>query len=153
MTEDAIKVVAQNRKARHDYFIIETLEAGMALRGSEIKSIRAGQANLKEAYVRVEAGQAWLMGAHIAPYDPASRANHDPLRPRRLLLHTKQIRELYQQVKEKGLTVVPLQIHLRKGRAKLEIGLARGKKNYDKREDIAKRDAEREMERARKSRE
>ena len=153
MTEAAIKVVAQNRKARHDYFIIETLEAGMALRGSEIKSIRAGQANLKEAYVRVEAGQAWLMGAHIAPYDPASRANHDPLRPRRLLLHTKQIRELYQQVKEKGLTVVPLQIHLRKGRAKLEIGLARGKKNYDKREDIAKRDAEREMERARKSRE
>jgi SsrA-binding protein len=149
MTED-IKVVATNRKAGFEYFIIETFEAGLALQGSEIKSIRAGQVSIQEAYVDVQEGkQAWLMEAHIAPYEQANRFNHEPRRKRRLLLHKKQIRELWDKVRIKGMTIVPTRIYLKNGRAKIEIALAKGKKAYDKRATIAKRDearsAEREM--------
>ncbi len=146
-TTDGIKIVAQNRRAAHDYFLEESFEAGLALRGSEIKSIRAGRVNLKEAYVRVEAGEATLLNAHIATYDPAARENHEPRRPRRLLLHKKEIRQLAEAIQQKGFTIVPTKMYLRKGRAKLEIALAKGKKAYDKRATIAKRDAEREMRR------
>lgn len=148
IAEDALKVVARNRKARYDYFILETFEAGLVLAGSEIKSIRQGKANIREAYVRIEAGEAWLIGANIAAYDPASRQNHDPLRPRKLLLGKKEIARLFEQVREKGLTIIPLQLHLKRGRAKIEIGVARGKKKYDKRQEIAERDARLEMDRA-----
>jgi SsrA-binding protein len=143
-----IKVVATNKKARFEYFLLEHFEAGLALQGSEIKSIRAGQASLAEAYVRVENGQAWLIDAHIAPYVQANRFNHDPRRPRRLLLHKKEIRELFDAVRQKGVTIVPTRIYLKKGRAKLEIAIAKGKKLHDKRQVLAQRDAEREMERA-----
>ncbi len=146
------KVVARNRKASHDFFLQEKYEAGLVLQGSEIKAIRAGQISLKEAYVRTDGRDAWLVGAHIAPYDPASRANHDPLRERKLLLHRKEIDELYEEVKRYGSTIVPLQVYLKKGRAKLEISVAKGKKKWDKRQDIAKKDAEREMARALKQR-
>lgn len=147
-SKDGIKVVATNRKAAHDYFIQERLEAGLVLRGSEIKSVRAGQVNLRESYVREERGEMWLVNAHIAAYDPASRENHDPLRPRKLLLHRKEIAKLAEKAQQKGLTIIPLQMYLSKGRAKLEIALAKGKKQYDKRDSIAKRDTEREISRA-----
>ena len=142
-----VKVVATNRKAHFEFFLLEHFEAGIALQGSEIKSIRAGQMSLAEAYVRIdEVGrEAWLMNAHIAPYDPASRYNHEPLRPRRLLLHKKEIREMWDAVRQKGVTIVPVQVYLKEGRAKVDIAVAKGKKLYDKRETIAKRDAEREM--------
>lgn len=143
------KVVATNRKAHFEYFLLEHFEAGIALQGSEIKSIRAGQMSLQEAYVRIEegGGEAWLMGAHIAPYDPASRFGHDPLRPRRLLLHKREIREMWNAVRQKGVTIVPVRVYLKDGRAKLDIATAKGKKQYDKRQEIAKRDASREAER------
>jgi SsrA-binding protein len=144
---DEIKVVATNRKASFEYFLLETFEAGLALQGSEIKSIRAGQMSLVESYVDVEAGQAWLRGAHIAPYEQASHYNHDPLRARRLLLHKKQIRQLFNSVRTKGMTIVPTRVYLKEGRAKIEIALARGKKLHDKRETIASRDRAREAER------
>ncbi len=146
------KVVARNRKASHDFFLQEKYEAGLVLQGSEIKAIRAGQISLKEAYVRTDGRQAWLVGAHIAPYDPASRSNHNPIRERKLLLHSKEIAELHEEVKRNGSTIVPLQVYLKKGRAKLEIAVAKGKKSWDKRQDIAKKDAEREMARALKQR-
>lgn len=146
-TDDAPKIVAHNRRAAHDYFLEDRLEAGLVLVGSEIKSIRAGKAQIKEAYVQVENGRATLLNAHIATYDPAARYNHDPLRPRRLLLHKKEIRKLAEQTHQKGYTIIPTKIYLTKGRAKIEIALARGKKDYDKRATIAKRDAEREMRR------
>ena len=139
-----IKVVATNRKAKFEYFLIETFEAGIALQGSEIKSIRAGQVSLTEAYVQTDGKEAWLMGAHISPYEQANRFNHDPLRPRRLLLHKKEIRQLWDSVRQKGMTIVPTRVYLKDGRAKVEIALARGKKAYDKRETIAKRDRERD---------
>ncbi len=148
-----IKVVATNRKARFEYFLLEHYEAGLALQGSEIKSIRAGQVSLAEAYVRVEGRQAWLMEAHIAPYIQANRYNHDPKRPRRLLLHQKEIRELWDAVRQKGVTIVPTRVYLKEGRAKLEIAIAKGKKLHDKREIIAKREAEREMQRQMQKRE
>jgi SsrA-binding protein len=138
-----IKVVATNRKAKFEYFLIETFEAGIALQGSEIKSIRAGQISLKEAYVQTDGEQAWLMSAHIAPYEQANRFNHDPVRPRRLLLHKREIRQLWDDVRQKGMTIIPTRVYLKSGRAKVEIALARGKKAYDKREAIAKRDRER----------
>lgn len=141
------KVVATNRKAHFEYFLLERYEAGIALQGSEIKSVRAGQISLAESYVQVDGNEAWLINAHIAPYDPASRFNHDPRRPRRLLLHRKQIRELWDIVRQKGVTIVPVRVYLKRGRAKLEIAVARGKKLYDKRAEIAKRDAAREAER------
>ncbi len=138
------KIVATNRKARFEYFILETYEAGISLQGSEIKSIRAGQMSLTEAYVKVEDGkQAWLIGANIAPYDPASRYNHNPTRPRRLLLNKREIRNIWNDVRLKGVTVVPLRAYLTHGLVKIEIGIAKGKKLYDKRNEIAKRDAQR----------
>jgi SsrA-binding protein len=142
-----VKVVATNRRVGFEYFLFERFEAGLALKGSEIKSIRAGQISLAEAYIRVDENQAWLIEAHIAPYIQANRFNHDPKRPRRLLLHHKEIRELWDTVRQKGVTVVPIRIYLKNGRAKLEIAIAKGKKLHDKREAIARRDAEREMER------
>jgi SsrA-binding protein len=141
------KVVATNRKAGFEYFLLERFEAGLALMGSEIKSIRAGQISLAEAYVRVDERGAWLMEAHVAPYVQANRFNHDPKRPRRLLLHKKEIHELWDAVRQKGVTIVPTRLYLKDGRAKLEIAIAKGKKQHDKREAIARRDAEREMKR------
>jgi len=142
-----IKVVATNRKARHEYFLLETLEAGVALQGSEIKSIRAGHISLAEAYVRVDGDEAWLVDAHIAPYEQASHYNHEPRRPRKLLLHRSEIFKLWNQVRQKGVTIIPLRVYLKDGRAKVEIAVAKGKKLYDKREAIARRDASREIER------
>lgn len=142
------KTVTVNRKARHDYHIVRTLEAGLSLRGTEIKSIREGRVSIREAYVRPDDGEVWLVGAHIAHYAPAGAANHDPTRRRRLLLHKRQIAELRRDVEAQGVTVVPLRLYLKGGLAKLEIAIGRGKKHYDKRADIAKKDAERQMQRA-----
>jgi SsrA-binding protein len=142
-----IKVVATNRKAGFEFYLLEHYEAGLSLQGSEIKSVRAGQISLAEAYVDINGTQAWLISAHIAPYDPASRYNHDPLRPRQLLLHRREIRELWEGIRQKGMTVVPVRIYLKDGRAKLDIALAKGKKLYDKRAEIAKQDTQREIER------
>jgi SsrA-binding protein len=146
------KTVAVNRRARHEYAVEETLEAGIALTGTEIKSIRAGRVNLAEAYARIERGEAWLIGAHIAPYEQGNRNNHEPTRTRKLLLHRDQIAELVGQTRAKGFTLVPLKLYIRNGMAKLEIGVARGKKAYDKRRTIAERDARRELERSTKER-
>lgn len=145
-----IKVVATNRKARFEYFLLEKFEAGISLHGSEIKSIRAGQISLAEAYIQIDGKNAWLMNAHIAPYEQANRFNHDPKRPRQLLLHKREIRAMWEAVRQKGMTIVPVQVYLKDGRAKVEISLAKGKKLYDKRQDIARKDQAREMERERK---
>ena len=142
------KTVSVNRKAQHDYHILERLEAGIALTGTEIKAIRDGRANLRDAYARPERGEMWLVGAHIGPYPPAGRFNHEPGRRRKLLLHRKQIVQLARDVEEKGLTLVPLRLYLKNGRAKVELALARGKRRYDRRQAIARREAEREMRRA-----
>jgi SsrA-binding protein len=147
-----VKVLAHNRKAKHEYFLLDIYEAGIVLKGSEIKSIRAGQLSLAQAYVSIEGGEAWLNNAHIAPYDQAGRFNHDPLRPRKLLLHRKQIKKLFESVRQKGTTIVPLRVYLKDGIAKVEIALAKGKKHYDKRAEIAKRDAQRELDRRYKQR-
>jgi SsrA-binding protein len=147
MAED-IKIVAQNRKAGFEYFLLEKFEAGLALQGSEIKSIRAGQMSIAESYVDLEDGRnAWLIESNIAPYTQANRFNHEPKRKRRLLLHKKQIREMWEAVRQKGMTIVPTKVYLKDGRAKIEIALARGKKAYDKRAAIAKRDMAREQDR------
>lgn len=143
-----IKVVATNRKARYEYFIEETFEAGLVLRGTEIKSVRAANVSIREAYVSIESGEAFLLGAHIAPYDPASRQNHEPTRPRKLLLHRRELNRLANRVAERGYTIVPLRMYLRRGLAKVEIALAKGKRQYDKRRQIAERDAQRRIERA-----
>ncbi len=148
----AIKVVATNRKAYHDYHIHDTFEAGLVLVGSEIKSIRAGRVSLQEGFVLFENGEAWLVNVHIAQYDPASRQNHEPKRRRKLLLHRREIERLQGRVQEKGYTLVPTRLYLKEGRAKVEIALARGKKLYDKREAIARKDARRQVERALKER-
>lgn len=142
------KTITVNRKATHDYHILRTFEAGLSLLGTEIKSIRNGHVSIREAYVRPIGDELWLVGAHIAHYAPASRTNHDPTRSRKLLLHRKEIRELLREMQSAGATIVPLRLYLKDGRAKLEIALARGKKAYDKRAAIAKRDAERAMQRA-----
>ncbi len=149
----SVKVVATNRRARHEYFILDTYEAGISLQGSEIKSIRAGQISLAEAYVQLDGEQAWLVEAHVAPYEQASHYNHEPRRPRKLLLHKSEIRAIWNDVRKKGVTVIPLQVYLKNGRAKVEIAVARGKKLYDKRQDIARRDAERELQRSLRRRE
>jgi SsrA-binding protein len=142
------ETVAVNRKARHDYLITETFEAGLVLTGTEIKSVRAGKVNLAQAYARVDRGEAWLIGAHIAPYEAGNRYNHVPNRDRKLLLHRSEIDVLIGRVAAKGLTVVPLRLYINdRGRAKLELGLARGKQLHDRRRDIAERDSRREMER------
>jgi SsrA-binding protein len=142
-----IKVVSTNKKASFEYFLLERLEAGLELKGSEIKSIRESQISLAEAYITTDGRQAWLVNAHIATYEAANRNNHDPKRPRRLLLHKKEIRLLWDAVKQKGVTIVPIQVYLKDGLAKIEIATAKGKKLFDKRETIAKRDVEREMRR------
>jgi SsrA-binding protein len=146
------KTVAVNRRARHEYAVDETLEAGLVLTGTEIKSIRAGRVNLAEAYARIERGEAWLIGAHIAPYEQGNRNNHEPIRTRKLLLHRDQIAELVGRTQAKGFTLVPLKLYIRNGMAKLELGVARGKKEHDKRRAIAERDMRRELERATKER-
>ena len=144
----AERTLAVNRRARHDYTIEETVEAGLVLTGTEIKSLRAGKASLAEAYARVEKGEAWLIGAHIAEWTGASRANHEPRRPRKLLLHRSQIAQLAGQTQAKGFTLVPLRIYVGdNGHAKIELGLGRGKKLYDRRREIAARDARRDLER------
>jgi len=142
------KTITFNRKAQYDYHILRTLEAGLSLLGTEIKSIREGRVSIREAYVQPRNGELWLVGAHVAQYPPAGPMNHDPTRSRRLLVHRKDVRELEQAVAAQGMTLVPLRLYLKDGRAKLEIALARGKKRYDKREAIAKREAERRMEQA-----
>ncbi len=143
-----IRVLAQNRKARHEYFIEETYEAGIVLQGSEVKSVRAARANLKDSYARVVNGELMLYNMHISPYDFASSFNHDPLRTRKLLMHRREINKLAGYVQEKGYALIPLNTYLKKGKVKIELALARGKKKYDKRHDIAEKDAKREMERA-----
>jgi SsrA-binding protein len=150
---DDFKVLATNRKAYHDYFIQETYEAGIALTGTEIKSVRAGAVNLRDSFAQVRDGEAWLQNVHISPYEAGNRFNVDPYRPRKLLLHRKEINRLMGRVQEKGLTIVPLRIYLKKNRAKVELALVKGKRQYDKRESISQRDANREMERAMKERE
>ena len=141
------KVVTLNRRARHDYHILESLEAGMALTGTEIKSIRAGKVNIREAHARSEKDELWLVNSHIAQYGAGSRHNHDPGRPRKLLLHRNQIDHLAGMVAQKGLTLVPLKVYIKNGIAKVELGVAKGKKLYDRRETIARRDIERELRR------
>jgi SsrA-binding protein len=144
----AEKVIAVNRKALHDYHILETVEAGLVLTGTEIKSIRAGRVSLREAFARPDDDELWLLGAHIAQYPAAGRFNHEPTRKRKLLLHKGEMRELTAALEEKGLTLVPLRLYLKKGRAKVELALARGRRSHDKREAIAKREAELQMQRA-----
>ena len=139
------QTVALNRRARHDFTIDETFEAGIVLYGTEIKSIRMGKANLSDAYARVERDEAWLIGAHIAPFEQANRYNHEPKRTRKLLLHRSEIDELLGRAKAKGQTIVPLRLYLTRGKAKVELGLARGKQLHDKRRDIADRDAKRDI--------
>ncbi|HHW36083.1 MAG TPA: SsrA-binding protein SmpB [Bacillales bacterium] len=142
------KVIAQNKKAYHDYFIEDTYEAGIVLQGTEIKAIRAGRVNLKDSYARVEKGELFLHNMHISPYEQGNRYNHDPLRTRKLLLHKKEIAKLLGITKEQGYSLVPLKIYLKNGYAKVLIGLAKGKKNYDKREDLKQKEAKRDIERA-----
>ena len=146
--KEGVKVVATNRKAYHDYFIEETYEAGIVLTGTEIKSVRASRVNLKDGYVTFRDGEAWLVNVHISPYEHRGYAGHDPTRDRKLLLHKKEIDRLQGRVQEKGWTVVPLRMYLKDGRAKVEIALVRGKKKYDKRQAIARREHEREIRRA-----
>ncbi len=142
------KTIAQNRRARHEYSIEDSVEAGIVLSGTEIKSIRAGKINLADAFARIERGEAWLVGAHIAPWEGGNRANHEPKRDRKLLLHRGQIDKLLGQTKAKGLTLIPLKIYITaRGKAKLELGLGRGKQLYDKRRDLADREMKREVER------
>jgi SsrA-binding protein len=139
------KVVATNRKAFHNFNILETYEAGLALRGTEVKSLRESQVNFKDCYASIDHGEAWLIGCHIAPYHHGSDANHDPERTRKLLLHEREIKRLVGKVAERGLTIVPLRLYFKNGRAKVELGLARGKKLHDKRATIRERDERREL--------
>ena len=141
------KIIASNRKAKFEYFLLDHYEAGMVLKGSEIKSIRARQVSISEAYIQIEGNQAWLIESHIAPYDPASRENHDPKRKRKLLLKKREINEIWQEIKQKGLTVVPTEIYLKNGKAKIDIAVAKGKKLYDKRREIAQKDYQRDLDR------
>lgn len=149
---EPVKIMAVNRRATHDYFIDERLEAGLVLTGTEIKSIREGRITLREGFVRLTGNEAWLTNVHIAPYEHGNRYNHEPLRDRKLLLHRDQIAGLIGKVRQRGYTLIPLQVYLTHGRAKVEIGLARGKKQYDKREAMARRDAQREIDRALRAR-
>ena len=145
--KEAQKLIANNKKAYHDYFIEETYEAGVALHGTEVKSMRMGKCSIKESFIRIENGEVFVYGMHVSPYEKGNIFNKDPLRVKKLLLHKYEINKLGGQVAEKGYTLVPLQVYFKEGKVKVEIGLARGKKLYDKREDIAKKDARREMER------
>ena len=148
----AEKLIAENRRARHEYHLLERVEAGLVLTGTEVKSLRAGRAELRRAYGDVRDGEIWLVGAHISPYEQGSLDQHDPERDRKLLLHRREIDSLRGKVQEKGLTLVPTRLYFRNGRAKVELALARGKEQRDKRRDIARREADRQIERALKSR-
>ncbi|MFC1998743.1 SsrA-binding protein SmpB [Chloroflexota bacterium] len=143
-----IKVISHNRKAFHDYLISDTIEAGIVLTGTEIKSIRAGKVNIRDAYARPDDKEMWLLNSHISHYDKGNRYNHEPMRPRKLLMHKRQIQQLSSKAREKGLTLVPLKLYIKDGVAKIELGLGKGKKIYDKRESIAKRDSDRDMARS-----
>lgn len=143
----ATRTVTVNRRARHNYHILDSIEAGIALTGTEVKSIRANRVNMSDGYARPEDGELWLHNVHIARYQEGNRENHDPTRPRKLLLHRRQINDLSAKVMQKGFTIVPLRLYLKNGNAKVEVGLARGKRLYDKRQSIARRETEREMER------
>ncbi len=147
MSKETMKLVANNKKAYHDYFIEEKYECGIALHGTEVKSLRMGKCSIKEAFVRIENGEGYVYGMHISPYEKGNIFNKDPLRVKKLLLHKQEINKLIGKIKEKGFTLVPLQVYFKNGKAKIEIGLARGKKLYDKRDDIAKKDQRRETER------
>ena len=149
---DEIQTIARNKKAYHDYFVLETYEAGIALYGTEIKSIRNGRVNLKDSFCSVDNGEMFTIGMHISPYEQGNIFNRDPLRKKKLLLHKKEIMKLFSQSQQQGLSIVPLQLYIKNGRAKLEIGLCKGKKLHDKREVAAKRDAERTIDRALKER-
>ncbi|MCI8572714.1 MAG: SsrA-binding protein SmpB [Lachnospiraceae bacterium] len=146
MAKEEMKLVANNKKAYHDYFIEEKYEAGLVLHGTEVKSLRMGKCSVKEAFIRIENGEVFIYGMHISPYEKGNIFNKDPLRVKKLLLHKQQIRKLIGNSSEKGYTIVPLQVYFRDGKAKIEIGLAKGKKLYDKRQDIAKKDQRREAE-------
>ena len=147
MSKDSKKLIANNKKAYHDYFIDETFECGIALHGTEVKSMRMGKCSVKESFVRIEDGEVFVYGMHVSPYEKGNIFNKDPLRVKKLLLHKQEINKLIGKIKEKGYTLVPLQVYFFKGKVKVEIGLARGKKLYDKRDDIAKKDQRREVER------
>jgi SsrA-binding protein len=147
-----VKIICQNRKARHDYFILDEYEAGMVLLGTEVKSLRLGRANLRDSYAKVRGGEVFLYNMHIGIYPFAAYGNHDPLRPRKLLLHKQEIKRLMGKVKEKGQTMIPLQVYFREGKAKVTLALAKGKRKYDKRDAIRKREEKRELDRAKSSR-
>ncbi len=146
-----MKIVSQNKKAYHDYFILDTYEAGIELRGTEIKSVRKGSTNLKDAFIRIKNDEAYIENMHIAPYEQGNRFNHEPLRTRKLLLHRKEIKKLQKEVKENGLTIIPTKLYFNTSKLKVEIALARGKKLYDKRQDLKAKDAKRDVERALKN--
>jgi SsrA-binding protein len=148
MAKDGVKLIVENRRARHDYHLLERVEAGLALTGTEVKSLRDGRVTLGQAYADVRDGEVWLVGAHIAEYAQGNVANHEPDRDRKLLLHRREINSLIGKVQEKGLTLVPTRLYFKNGRAKLELAVARGKEQRDKRRDIAKREAQRDIERA-----
>ncbi len=147
---DGIKVIAKNKRARHDYHVVDLLETGIALKGTEVKSIRLGKVQLVDGFAKVEDGELYLYGVHISPYEQGNRYNVDPLRKRKLLAHKAQIRRLHRQVQEKGMTLVPISIYLKRGRVKVEVGICRGKRLYDKRRTLTERDAKRDIARARK---
>lgn len=148
MPQKGVKVIAQNRRALHDYFVLETWEAGLELRGTEVKSLRLGKCNLKDCYAMVKDGEMFVQGMHISPYENGSYFNTDPLRPKRLLMHKQEIRKAQQAVMQQGLALIPLSVYLKDGRMKLELALCKGKKLYDKRDDMARRDAQRDIERS-----
>ena len=147
MSKETMKLVANNKKAYHDYFVDEKIEAGLVLHGTEVKSLRMGKCSIKESFVRIENGEMFVYGMHISPYEKGNIFNKDPLRVKKLLLHKSEINKLTGKIKEKGFTIVPIQVYFKDGKAKMEIGLCRGKKLYDKRQDIAKKDQEREARR------
>ncbi|MCI5584105.1 MAG: SsrA-binding protein SmpB [Lachnospiraceae bacterium] len=146
MSKETMKLVANNKKAYHDYFVEEKLEAGLVLHGTEVKSLRMGKCSIKESFIRIENGEMFIYGMHISPYEKGNLFNKDPLRVKKLLLHKAEINKLLGKIKEKGFTIVPLQVYFKEGKAKVEIGLCRGKKLYDKRQDIARKDQKREAE-------
>ncbi len=150
MAEASTKTLAQNRQVRHEYFVLESYEAGIELCGTEVKSVRAGHVNLKDSWCRIDDGQAYVEGMHISPYEQGNIFNRDPVRPRRLLLHKKEILRLYGQLKTQGLTLIPMSLYLKGSRVKVQLGLCKGKKLYDKRQDLAQRAARRDIERAMK---
>lgn len=152
MNKDEIKLVAQNKKAFHDYFVLEAMEAGIELFGTEVKSLRQGKVNLKDSWCSIDGSEIYAVGVHISPFEQGNLFNHDPLRRKRLLLHKKQIAHLFEEVKQEGLSIIPLKLYFKGSYAKMEIGLCKGKKNYDKRAVIAKKSAEREIQRVMKER-